>query len=362
MRVLQFVSTVSSSSGVMRVIMNYIENLPHKDIIFDFVYFIDSKDSYKSQIESLGGETYYISKGTNSFEFAINLYRFFKKNGGKYDWLHIHENYLTFFLKPLANSVGIKNIITHAHLTQYSDRLLAAIRNKILCVPLSYMNIHKMACSKAVAQFWFSNDKEVFILQNKIDYLNYTFNYRKRAEARGELGVDKEIVIGHVGRFERQKNHLFLISIFEKISLVYPNAKLLLIGEGSLKAEIELEIKRRNLENFVIFAGVKKDMQAYLSAMDIFLLPSLFEGLPMVALEAQANKLPCILSEKITRETAVTEGVMFESLDKPEAWIQQIDFILKKGRTPRELTNRDRENLEISHMAKKLYDYYQRSN
>lgn len=359
MRVLQFVSTLNKNSGVMRVIMNYYAHINRENIQFDFVYFVESSDSYTEEIHALGGNTYYIPKPGSSLQSIKALQQFFKEHGADYTWLHNHENYLTVFLYPLAKKYGIENIAVHAHLTRYSDKKLSAVRNRILCAPMKYLPVHKVACSNAAAQFLYGTVQDVYIMQNMVDADRYAYDAEKRNGIRAKYHVPDDIfLIGHVGRFEAQKNHVYLLKLFQLFHIANPDSKLLLVGSGGLEAEIRILAKELQIEHAVIFAGQQTDMQAYLSAMDVFVLPSLFEGLPMVAIEAQANGLKCILADTITVETALSDAVAFCALDDTVQWIDALYKVKTNDLPSRALTEELYNKMSLTELAKELEQYY----
>lgn len=360
MRVLQFVSTLNRNSGVMRVIMNYYTNMNRQHIQFDFLYFIESEDSYADEIHAMGGKTYYIPKPGVSLKTWHALVCFFQQHGASYRWLHNHENYLTVFLYPLAKIYGIENIAVHAHLTRYSDKKLSALRNRILCLPLKFLPIQKVACSKAAADFLYGSSRNVYIMRNMVDTRQYAYDETKRFEIRRRLNIADEIfVIGHVGRFEPQKNHRFLIELFEWFHQTTSDSKLLLVGSGTLEQEIKDLVLEKKLEQAVIFAGQQTNIADYLSAMDVFVLPSLFEGLPMVALEAQANGLPCVLTDTITKETAVTSNIWFYSLNNRNAWLNKLWIIKNQKSWQRTLAEQNSQKMNLAVLVGKLEQYYE---
>lgn len=360
MRVLQFVSTLNRNSGVMRVIMNYYTNINRQHVQFDFLYFIESEDSYADEIHAMGGKTYYIPKPGISLKTWHALACFFQQHGASYRWLHNHENYLTVFLYPLAKIYGIENIVVHAHLTRYSDKKLSALRNRILCLPLKFLPIQKVACSKAAADFLYGSSQNVYIMRNMVDTRQYAYDKTKRFEIRRRLNIaDESFVIGHVGRFEPQKNHRFLIELFERFHQTTSDSKLLLVGSGTLEQEIKDLVLEKKLEQAVIFAGQQTNIADYLSAMDVFVLPSLFEGLPMVALEAQANGLPCVLTDTITKETAVTSNIWFYSLNNRNAWLNKLWIIKNQKSWQRTLAEQNSQKMNLAVLVGKLEQYYE---
>ena len=363
MRVLQFVSTLNRNSGVMRVIMNYYTNMNRQHVQFDFLYFIESEDSYADEIHAMGGKTYYIPKPGISLKTWHALVCFFQHHGASYQWLHNHENYLTVFLYPLAKIYGIENIAVHAHLTRYSDKKLSALRNRILCLPLKFLPIQKVACSKAAADFLYGSSRNVYIMRNMVDARQYAYDETKRFEIRHRLNIADEIfVIGHVGRFELQKNHRFLIELFEQFHQTTSDSKLLLVGAGALEQEIKDLVLEKKLEQAVIFVGQQTNIADYLSAMDGFVLPSLFEGLPMVALEAQANGLTCVLTDTITKDTAVTSNVWFYSLNNRNEWLNKLKNIKKNLLFERSVLGENTKILNLKKQTKHLEEFYEHKN
>lgn len=359
MRVLHFVSTLNRNSGVMRVIMNYYTHIDREHIQFDFLYFIESEDSYVEEICALGGCTYQIPKPGFSIQSQKRLWKFFQQYGSKYDWLHNHESYLTLFLYCLAKKYGIKHVAVHAHLTEYSDKKISAIRNRVLCMPIRYLSVNKIACSMAAAQFMYGTEQNVYIMQNIVNMKQYAYDASKRDEIRQHYMIpNSAFVIGHAGRLEVQKNHKFLIQIFAQFYSENPNSRLLLVGSGTLEQEVRAFVKEKQMEQAVIFAGQQTDMQAYLSAMDVFVLPSLFEGLPMVALEAQANGLYCILSDTITKETAITDNVRFCTLHSVDQWIATLREVVQIDIHSREQTTNLYRKMCLTEQAKTLEQYY----
>jgi len=185
------------------------------------------------------------------------------------------------------------------------------------------------ACSRNAGKWLFgkrvSNLNELVVLNNAVNVDEFKYDVEIRKKVRKELGIGNELVIGHIGRFNKQKNHNFLIDIFKAVSEVNPDAILLLAGDGDLRRKIEKKVSRLGLKSKVKFLGVRNDINSIMQAMDLFLLPSLFEGLPVVLIEAQAAGLKCIVADTITRESDITSRVEFLRLnDTPEKWANQV--------------------------------------
>lgn len=324
-KVLHFVSTPAIWSGVMSVIMNYYRHIDRSRVQFDFLCFsrCSSEESYEREIEELGGRVFFIGKPSPSVRSIRELQLFFKIHKGEYTWFHNHEVYLSFLLRPLSLSYGIKNFIVHCHATRYSDRKIAAVRNRILCIPIRWMTCRKFACSQEAGIFLFGSrafrKDRVWILHNAIDSEHFAFSPGQRAKMREQLGLTHCFVIGHVGRFVPQKNHSFLLYMFAELIEKCPHARLLLIGCGPLLKIMQEECRALGLEEYVVFLGQQTDMEACYSAMDLFILPSVFEGIGIALLEAQANGLYSLASQQVPDEADATGNVKFLPLDS-ELW------------------------------------------
>ena len=196
------------------------------------------------------------------------------------------------------------------------------------------------------------------ILNNAIDTESYTYDLHKRDVMRSRFGMNDKFVVGHVGRFSYPKNHRFLIDIFAAVHAVDPAARLLLVGTGDLEGQIHQKVSRLGLDEAVQFLGVRSDVDRILQAVDVFLLPSLYEGLGMAAVEAQAAGLPCIVSDEVPRLCDMTGHVFFLPLDaRPEQWAEEV---LKAVRLPRESQKEKiaAAGFDIQTTAKWLSDFY----
>ena len=326
-RVLHFVSQPTTWNGVMSVIMNYYRNINRTLIQFDFLCFTKGVPNYEEEIRSLGGQVYYINKPKISCKTFKELNDFFEKYGSEYVWLENHEVYLTFILRPISKFWGIENFIIHCHATRFSDRLIAGIRNRLLCLPIAVIKkdrgVKLVACSRKAAEFLYGKNTKAIIFHNAINEVEYTFNSKIRVKLRKEIGIENELVVCMVGRLVPQKNPFFLLDVAERVKSEIENMILIIVGDGYLKEQMAEEVKKRNLEKKVLFLGIRNDVKEFLNAIDIFVLPSLYEGLPMSAVEAQANGIPCLLSNKITDEVCINKNVQILELDE-KLWARQI--------------------------------------
>lgn len=365
-RVLHFVSTLSRGSGVMSVIMNYYRHIDRGKVQFDFLHFIACEDSYMDEIRELGGKIYCIDKPGSSFQSIKQLNSFFRLHAGEYTWLHNHEVYLTFLLRPIAKRYGLEKFIVHCHATKYSDKTLNAVRNRILCLPIRFMKVERFACSEAAGKFLYGEKMlkagKVFIMHNAIDCEKFRFRPEVRERLRKEMGLDGKFVIGHVGRFERQKNHEFLIEVFAECKKEIDSCILLLIGEGSLRSKIEKKVVEKGLKNSIIFLTKRNDMEYLYQVMDLFVLPSLYEGLPVSCLEAQVNGLECIVSRTVTDELKKqTIGSIITMLPlEKKVWKQNIVSCKIRQTSISQHINND--NYDINLQSCRLHSFYTGKN
>lgn len=284
----------------------------------------------------------------------------------KYDIVHIHSDvsYKMFVEGLAAKNMGVKRIILHSHCTgiDRGHRIVKRIAHEI-CKPfLGVLGTDFFACSKKAGKWMYTKNvnKELRVINNAIDCKKFSYNKEVRNECRSELGIEEgDILIGHVGRFMYQKNHEFLIEVFSEICKERKNAKLLLIGEGDLLETVKKKVGLLQLENSVIFAGVRKDVNRYMQAMDLFLLPSRFEGLPVVGIEAQAAGLPCLMSNEITKETNLFGLVHFLPLNESKSnWAKKCIELVNTTVRRNTYNNMVEMGYDISDNQESLKDIY----
>ncbi|MBT2709471.1 glycosyltransferase family 1 protein [Pseudomonas sp. ISL-84] len=324
-RVLQVV-TIMNRGGLETMLMNYYRKIDRNKIQFDFMVHREEEGHYDKEILSLGGRIFKMPRirPGNYRKYFKKLDGFFESNKG-YRIVHSHINENSSFVLRAAKRAGIPGRIAHSHLSDLGIdaklpfRLYA--RYLMKDVPTKYF-----ACSEKAGQWLFGkSSNEITVLNNAVNVNDFNFNPEVRKKVREELGVGNKLVVGHIGRFNKQKNHEFLIDIFKCLHQKRPDAVLVLAGDGDLKPSIEKKVKSLGLTKNVLFIGVRSDIADLLQGMDLFLFPSLFEGLPVVLVEAQAAGLKCIVSDAITQESDVTGRVEFVSLNNtPESWANKI--------------------------------------
>jgi len=358
-RILHVVDSLSQASGMMSVIMNYYRHIDRDEIQFDILYFNETPVNYYDEINRLGGKAYYLKRP--SLSSCADYNNFFKEHADKYIAVHLHLAFLNWFILPLAKKNGIKYLITHSHTTSFSDKKLNALRNRLFCLPIKLNANQYFACSKAAAEFLYGKryvkSGKVMIINNAIEVERYKYNPFVREKVREELNLTDRFIVGHVGRFVNQKNHVFLLQIFAEIKKRKPNSVLLLIGDGPLFEYIKNKAKLLNIEDSVVFLGRKSNVADYLQAMDVFVLPSLYEGLPVIGIEAQTAGLTCYFSDVITKETAITNVFFLSLKDSPVIWAEKILETSISSRT--DMTSKLKEfGFDITQEAKKLGDFY----
>lgn len=314
--------------GVEAVVMNYYKNMDHSKIQFDFIFDDDSVDIPVDEIESLGGKVILIPPYQKVLSYQKELIRVLKE--GKYKIVHSHINTLSIFPLFAAKIAGVKVRIAHSHSTTNKKEWKKNLIKQVLRPFSKLFATHYMCCSELAGRWLFGNKAydqgKVYLLNNAIDLDKFKFDKKIRKSKRKELGIkDDTLVIGHIGRFVEQKNHRFLIDIFNEVHKKNENSVLLLAGQGPLIEEIKQKTDGLGLNESVIFLGQRNDANELYQVFDVFLLPSLYEGLPVVGVEAQASGLLCFLSSDMTKETKVLTSTTIMSLeDSSKKWASNI--------------------------------------
>lgn len=321
--------------GVEAVVMNYYRNIDRSKIQFDFICDDDSTNIPYEEIESLGGRVILIPPYQNLISYQKNLRKILKENN--YKIVHSHINTLSVFPLYAAKKVGIPIRIAHSHSTTNKREWKKNLLKQLLRPFSKKYATHYFCCSELAGRWLFGNkeyDKgNVYLLNNAIDIDKFKYNEKIRKEVRDELGIkDDTLVIGHIGRFVEQKNHSFLIDIFKEVHDKNKNSILILVGQGPLMNDIKEKVRKLNIEDSVIFLGQRSDANRLYQAFDIFLLPSLYEGLGMVLIEAQVSGLPCIASTEVPIVAKITNNLDFIDINKIDEWVDKIIFVSIKNR------------------------------
>ena len=332
-RILQVV-TYMGRGGLETMLMNYYRNIDRSKVQFDFLTHRSEKADYDDEIEALGGKIYHLPR-LNPFSrsYLSALDRFFKEHS-EYQVVHCHQDCLSGVVLKVAKANGVKFTIAHAHSASQDKNL------KYLIKVIAKKNIKKysdqlFACGDEAGKWMFETD-DFKVINNAIDTDLYTYNKEKSLEVRRKLGIEGKFVVGHVGRFNYPKNHKFIVDVFDEVCKIEPDSVLMLVGDGDLRSEIEDKVKALGLEDKVKFMGVRSDVNELMQAMDVYIMPSLYEGLPLALVEAQTASLPCIISDNVGAGIIINDLVKKLPLNENiDLWIKQLEECKMNHRTDR---------------------------
>lgn len=329
-RVLQVLDFINHNSGVSSVVMNYYLHLKLTNVQCDFLLYEDAEEGLGAELKKRGARIYVTGQpgGAGIAVYQKNVDDFFAQHGKEYDAVHIHIPNAAFIVLRSAKKYGISVRILHSHNARGADGRIKKIRNFILNRwGIHYANQY-YSCSEAAGKYLYGKKKMkagiVTILNNAVDLEKYRYHPEHRTIIRNMLSVSDELLLGHVGRFEEQKNHELLLEIFAEVLRRGLKCRLVLLGDGILREQMEKKAAILGIADRVDFVGVVNHAEEYLSAMDMFLLPSLYEGLPVVCVEAQAAGLPCLVSMNVTTEIKLTNHVYFIKNEDIRQWCCKI--------------------------------------
>ena len=311
-------------AGLETMLMNYYRNIDRTKIQFDFLTHRPEKSDYDDEIISMGGKMYYAPRlyPQNYPAYFKYMEKFFAEHP-EYQIIHSHIDAMSYLPLCAAKKAGIPVRIAHSHNTSI-DRDFKYILKQFFRSRITSVANHYCACGKEAGEFLFKG-KYTTVIPNAIEVDKFLFNLEMRKNKREELGLKDEFVLGHVGRLSYQKNHKFLIEIFSEVHKKNKNTVLLLIGVGEKEHEIKEQVRTLGLENVVRFLGSRSDVNELYQAMDIFVMPSFFEGIPVTGIEAQFAELPCIFSTKVPQEVSFTNKCRFMTLEEStDKWAEAI--------------------------------------
>ena len=344
------------------MIMNLYRNIDRNKVQFDFLVHTAEKAAYDDEILALGGRIYHIGTftGVNALSYYRACNRFFDEHE-EFAVVHGHIGSSSAFYLTAAKRHGVFTI-AHSHNTRSHAYSLHSMAYSVFSYPTRYIADYLFGCSTKAGIDRFGrakvNTPKYETIPNAINAADYTFSAVLRKRMRDKLGLSDELVVGHVGRFSPQKNHPFLLEVFAALTEREPNAVLLLVGDGMDMVKIRAKAEAMELSQKVRFLGVRSDVPALMQAMDVFVMPSLFEGLPVTLIEAQAAGLPCVISDVISKESIITDLVSSIKLtDSPGEWADAI--IGKKGVFRRNtLSEIIAAGFDITQNAKRLQEFY----
>lgn len=321
-RVLQIVNYMGRG-GLETLLMNCMRHIDREQVQFDFLVHRAFRADYDDEIEALGGKIYRLPR-LNPLNpgYYKALDDFFSAHP-EYRIVHCHLDCMSAFPLAAAKKHGVPVRIAHSH-NANQDRNWKYLLKLLFMKRIPAYATHFFACSKDAGS-WMFPGQSVTVINNGIDVRKFRYDPVIREQKRRELGLENQFVIGHTGRFAPQKNHTFLIDVFSEIHKRNPDSALLLIGEGELESAIQKKVDDLGLHEAVRFLGIQADVSSFLQAMDAFVMPSLFEGLSLASVEAQASGLPCFFSDRVSRDCSMTGYVSFLPLsDSHEKWAECI--------------------------------------
>ena len=355
-RVLQVV-TYMGRGGLESMLMNYYRHIDREEVQFDFLVHRQERAAFDDEIESLGGRIYRLPRLVPwSKNYLAALNRFFDEHS-EHKIVHVHQDCLSSVILKVAAQHNVPVRVAHSHSANQDKNLKYPIKLWYKRgIPKYATNL--FACGKGAGD-WMFGGASYQIINNAIDVVACAYNPTKRQEMRRQLGLENEFTIGHVGRFNQPKNHPFLLDIFAALLRREPNAVLLLVGGGEDMTKIQAKAQTLGVAEHVRFLGIRSDVADKMQAMEVVVFPTLYEGLPVTMVEAQAAGLPCIISDKVPPECILTEGLVdvLPLSAEPEIWAAKI---LEKKNLPR--TDRRSKiaahGFDITTEAVKLQEFY----
>lgn len=302
-RVLHVLPSMSMRGGMLSVVMNYHHAIDRDAVAFDYLYLREPDDRVE-EARSLGARVWHVPFAPKPGGFQ-DTHAFFREHSGEFDIVHCHPIFAPQVVGNAAKRAGAKCVIAHSHATKFSDKPAAARRNRAVSRFVGLFATDYMACSDAARVLLGRHGKDAYIMHNAIDCDRFAFDPVAREEVRGEFGIHEgTFLLGTLGRLEPQKNQLFLPSVMATLRERGADCRLVIAGTGSLRDAILSKVEDLGVSDRIMLIGDRSDAPRLYSAFDAFLLPSLFEGLPVSAVEAQVSGLPCLLADTVTSEVA----------------------------------------------------------
>lgn len=355
--------TIMDCGGAETMVMNYFRNIDRTKVQFDFMVHREERGVYDDEIERLGGNIYRMPQirpwSSNSYRKAV---RNFYASHPEYRIIHSHMSELGIYDFIEAEKQGVPCRICHAHNRPYGIDLKSPVRWYYKTRMIPYIT-HMFICGKESGDWLFGkkNESQFIQMNNAIDAKRYSYDAQTRQRVRERLGiVSSQPVVGHIGRFSAQKNHTFILDIFQRVLKTIPDALLLLIGDHKTEIGAQMidKAEKLKIDRQVRFLGVCDDIPDLLNAMDVFLFPSLFEGLSVASIEAQAAGLPCLISDKVPLECKKTDLVKQIPLSaSPERWAEAV---VEAAKTERRNTYQEiaSAGFDIKENAEWLENFY----
>lgn len=346
--------------GAESFAMNIYRGIDKEKVQFDFL--VSGEGAYDDEIRELGGRLYYIPPllKIGPIRFQKELYKFFQ-NDKEHRIIHSHRNKVSGIILRQAAKAGIPVRISHSHTTSDKGNFVIKLLKNYFRRYVNKYSTCKIACGIEAAKYLYDSDKDVTVVKNGICSKKYIFDSTLRDEKRMELNINGKFVVGTVGRLETVKNHSFLIDVFDKIQSEHKNSLLIIVGIGELKQNILCKAEKLGLEDKVIILENRPDVNELLQAMDVFVMPSFYEGVPLSVIEAQCSGLKCFLSDGISPEVKITDNVEFLSLESgAEVWARKIlaDKEYLRCSQLEDIKSKGYDIIESTKILEKLYCSY----
>lgn len=352
------VQLTKNFGGIESLLTNVYANIDRTKYQFDFI--ATAEKPYQKKLKRMGGNIYLVPSIKQIISYISQFNQILNNN---YDIVHFHKNSAANIVPVLLAKYHFTHpkIIIHSHNTSPSmNNIGLLILHKLNCSFLDEIADEKVACANAAANWMFRKKNDVQIINNGINIDKFTYSYKARNLIRRELHISPDtFILGNVGRFSEQKNQSFLIDIFNAFEKKVPNSKLILVGDGHLLKKIQKKVIALGLGSKVIFTGRQSNIPDYLSAMDVFVMPSLYEGLPISAVEAQAEGLQVLLSDTISKEVILTNSTKLFSLKQTPSEIADMIINSSKCSDRKSGLARVRNSYSLSSTVKSFNDLYQ---
>ncbi len=362
-RVLHVLGTTNLGGAESRI-MELYRNMDRNKVQFDFLVHTDKEGHYNAEIRELGGKIYSVPRFNvkNYHAYRNALVRFFAEHND-YAAIQGHMTSTASIYLPLAKKAGIPVTIAHAR-SAGVDKGVKGLVTKIIRYPLKNRADYLFTCSEEAGVAVYGKKAvrqgKVWTIPNAIDTERFRFNSSVKEKMLAELGLSDKFVIGHVGRFGFMKNHAYLIKVFYELCIMHDDVALVLIGKGELEEEIKQKVQDLGVGEKVFFLGTRANVEDYYQAFDYFVFPSVFEGLPGSVAEAQAAGLHCLVSDKVTREAALTDLAVYRSIDEPPIeWAKEIQKNAKDAKIRRDMRQEIIDKgFDVRIQAKQMAEFY----
>lgn len=346
--------------GAETMVMNFYRNIDRSKVQFDFVIHTDEECDFNKEIHELGGKIFSIPRynGRNHFAYKRAWIKLFKKHP-EYNIIHGHIRSTATIYTRIAKGFGITTIV-HSHSTASRGNKFEQLVKNVMQLPIRYIADYMLACSLDAGKWLFGKNvqkKHNFrVIKNAIKLDKFIFNEGVRNQIRDKYNIGNKLVLGHVGNFTSPKNHSFLLDVFFEVNKRRKDVVLLLVGDGELKNKINNKAMKLGIKDKVIMVGSTNNVNNYLQAMDIFLFPSLFEGLGIAAIEAQAAGLPCLISEYVPDEVCVTQLATKIPVKSSKTWAEYVlNTELQRGNYCNDII---KNGYDIDNQVKYLQKFY----